>query len=101
MKVFISQPMNGRTEDEVLAERKDICDKFHISDDELIDSYEKDYSLFKDCNNINVGYLGDSIRLLGYADLVIFAPYWNRANGCKIEHSVCEAYGINYIEIKE
>ena len=97
MKVFISQPMNERTEDEVLNEREEICKTFNITKDELIDSYEKDFEQFKDCNRIHVGYLGDSIRLLGYADLVIFAPYWDRTCGCRIEHKVCEEYGIPYI----
>ena len=97
MKVFISQPMNGRTEDEILNEREEICKTFNITKDELIDSYEKDFGQFKNYNRINVGYLGDSIRLLGYSDLVIFAPYYDRARGCRIEHMVCEEYGIPYI----
>lgn len=101
MKVFISQPMSGRTEKEVLKERKEICKMFNISDDELIDSYEKDYERFKDCKYINVGYLGDSIILLSNADLVIFAPYWRSARGCQIEYKICEEYGIPYICLKD
>lgn len=28
------------------------------------------------------------------ADLVVFAPDWHTARGCRIEHLVCELYGI-------
>ena len=101
MKIFISQPMFGRTEEEVLKERKEICKMFNISDDELIDSYEKDYEQFKNCKYINVGYLGDSIMLLSNADLVIFAPYWRSARGCQIEYKICEEYDIPYICLKD
>ena len=94
MKVFISQPMNGVAEEEVLATRQGIFEAFTKlvkSDDpvELIDSYHK--------TNIpeNAGrlwFLGNSISLMDQADIVIFAPGWSEAKGCALEFSVTCAY---------
>ena len=92
MKVFISQPMNGKTEEEILEVRKKICEKFHISDDELIESYIKHVPDF--VSNERVWSLGDSISMMATADMIIFAPEWENAYGCLIEHEVCHKYMI-------
>lgn len=97
MKVFISQPMNGRKEEEILKVRKRICDMFHITDDELIESYVKHVPDF--VTNEGVWCLGDSISILSTADIVIFAPGWEEARGCLIEHKICEEYGIPFTEV--
>jgi hypothetical protein len=99
MQVFISQPMAGLTENEIFATRNDICNKFNIEDEELIESYRKDNVPHKDVNT-SVWCLGDSIRLMSEANLVIFAPGWDEARGCCIEHDICVDYGIPYIEME-
>ena len=38
--------------------------------------------------------LGKSISLMSDADLVVFAPGWEDARGCRIEHQVARDYGI-------
>ena len=93
-QVFISQPMNGRSEEEILKERQEIMDllKIELDRDEdyvLIDNYHKE--------NIPAGagrlwYLGTSISLMDGADIVVFAPGWVTAKGCRIERKVVENY---------
>lgn len=96
-KLFISQPMNGIDEVNVLQTRDHIfnCMKLVEPDLELLDTYNRE--------NIpnNAGrrwYLGRSIQDLDKADFVIFAPGWHKAKGCLVEHLVCELYGIPYVE---
>lgn len=39
-------------------------------------------------------YLGRSIQLMADADLVLFMPGWNGADGCLVEHLTAIRYGI-------
>lgn len=102
MKVFISQPMRGKTDEEIQTERDRILiDLKSRFDGPVIEipSYFPDFYH----NHINdpVYMLALSIKLLSDADLAVFAPGWDGARGCKIEHDVCMAYDIPYEEIGE
>lgn len=98
MKVFISQPMADLDELEVYAVRNQICNKFDINDEEIIESYIKDVPT--EITNKSAWCLGDSIRLMSEANLVIFAPGWEEARGCLIEHDICTLYEIPFIEME-
>ena len=43
-------------------------------------------------------FLGKSLELLADADVAYFAPGWEDARGCKIEHTCAVEYDINRIE---
>lgn len=96
-KIFISQPMNGRSDKDILEERESIIRK--ASDEfgavEMIDSY------FENAPHEArpLWFLGKSLELLSTADVAYFAPGWDKARGCIIEHSACIAYGIDIVEI--
>lgn len=101
-KVFISQPFHDRKEIDILLEREIIMsllmDKGMPLDlIEVIDQYHK--TMPKGTGR--VGYLGDSIRQMDEADLVIFVKGYEKAKGCKIEWATCKLYGIPYILIEE
>lgn len=98
MKVFISQPMRGKTDEQIKEERnsaalriKNLFDK----DVEIIDSffegcYHEEQPLF---------YLGKSLELLSQADLVYFIKGWDKSRGCKIEQRCADEYGyVQYYE---
>lgn len=93
MNVFISQPMNGRAEAEILEERNqaifDIEAKYG-ENVKIIDSF------FENAPNDAppLWYLGESLKLLSAADGAIFLPGWEYERGCAIEHLCCEAYNI-------
>jgi hypothetical protein len=87
-KLFISQPMRGLTDEEILKTREEIrikAEKTIGEPIELIDSFFED---FKPIGNIPVAYLGKSISLLATADVAYFGEGWKDARGCKIEHEV-------------
>lgn len=44
-------------------------------------------------------YLARSIEFLAKADVAIFAPGWQNARGCRIEHQCAEDYGIPVMEV--
>ena len=97
-KIFISLPMNGRSETDVLNEIKLIGEKFKENYD-IIDSYHQEDDPNGIDNRSGVWYLGNSLRLLRTADLVVFSRDWAKARGCIIEHRVCEYYDIPFIEL--
>ena len=99
-KLFISQPMRGLTEQEILKVREKIrvrAEKIIGEAIEVIDSFIKDYPGEKN-KSIPVWYLGKSIQLLSQADIVYFGGEWRNARGCKIEHEIAKEYGLNIIE---
>lgn len=95
LRVFISQPMNGKTDKEI-EERLSIVSKISETVDEpfeVIDSFFK--SAPHDAKPL--WFIGKSIELLSSADLVYFAKGWENARGCIIEHSCAVPYMIETI----
>lgn len=99
-KLFISQPMRGLSDEEILKAREEIkrrAEKVIGEPIELIDSFLEDYP--GEINqHIPVWYLGKSIQLLSQADIAYFGGDWKNARGCKIEHEIADKYGIKIIE---
>ena len=98
-KLFISQPMRGLTDIEILKVRielKNRAEKIIGEPLELINSFIEDYP-GEIINSIPVWYLGKSIQFLSQADVVYFGNDWRNARGCKIEYEIAIAYGIKVI----
>ena len=90
-KIFISQPMNGKTTEEIENERNYIIDRLRENESvEIIDSFFKD----KPYESSPLWYLGESIKLMSEADVVFFCNGWQTARGCQIEHDCALEYGI-------
>ena len=94
MKVFISQPMKDKTDDEIISEREKIIefikDKYPEEKIEIIDSFVKGVKVKAN----PLWTLGKSLQLLSTADLAVFteSALWSR--GCKIEYDCCIQYNI-------
>ena len=90
----------GLTDEQILKAREEI--KARVSQEvneeiEIIDSFISDYP--GEVNKqVPVWYLGKSIQLLSQADIAYFGGDWADARGCKLEHSIAEAYGLEVIE---
>lgn len=103
-KIFISLPMAGKTPDEITEEQltlyRETCE-FFGTDFELIMSLLDETDIPEDIPADKQGpwMLGMSIALMAEADLVVFAKGWRKARGCRIEHKVCETYGISIFEL--
>ena len=78
--IFISQPMGGLSDEQVLQERTAAISKA------------------KALLGEDVAPLARSIEFLAKADVAIFAPGWKNARGCRIEHQCAEDYGIPVME---
>ncbi len=95
-KLFISQPMRGKTDEEILLERNRAIEtaKTKIGEDvEVIDSFFKDAPV----DAKPLWYLAKSIELLATADIAYFVNGWDKMRGCKIEYECATEYDIETI----
>lgn len=100
-KLFISQPMRNKTNEEILKERELAIQKAkeQLGEDvEVIDSFFQDREEPANVKRSGVYWLGRSLELLSTADVAYFAPGWEEARGCIIEHEVAKEYSIDRIE---
>lgn len=96
-KLFISQPMRGKTDAEILKEREKAIASAqkHLGEEvEVIDSFFQ--SAPADAKPL--WFLGKSLELLSTADVAYFAKGWEEARGCRIENTCAIEYGITVIE---
>ena len=95
--IFISQPMGGRSDDEINAERRRVIEIARQQFGE-VDVLETFFSNFGPAAK-PLDYLARSIEFLSKADVAIFAPGWQDARGCRIEHQCALEYGILVMEV--
>lgn len=96
MKVMISLPMDGVSDEEIKQQMTDIRVQFEAAGHEVVNSLlDLRIDGYK---NVPLLYLGASIQIISDVDAVYFAPGWDKARGCKIERQVCEAYGVQIID---
>lgn len=92
-RLFISQPMRGKSDEQILKERQEAIEKakeFFGEDVEVIDSFFQNAP----ADARPLWFLGKSLELLSTADIAYFAKGWQEARGCKIENECAIAYGI-------
>lgn len=100
--LFISMPFTGRTYEEIMLRRKDIVailSKYYgISTDNInvIDNYHHS-NLPENAGRLE--HLGESIKQMATADLVVFDYDWPNAPGCEIEMHIVNAYEIPWINV--
>ena len=97
-KLFVSQPMNGKSDDEILKERKYLIAKAETQTGEMLEVLD---TFFEDApaDAKPLWYLGEALKYLASADLAVFALDWPCARGCRIEHAAAEEYGIPVMEV--
>ena len=97
-RIFISQPMKDKTDEQILKERERavsaVKEKFNGEDVEVIDSFFQ--SAPHDAKPLR--FLGKSLELLSTADVAYFIGEWKNYRGCKIENTCAKEYGIETIE---
>lgn len=96
-KLFISQPMRGKSDEEILKEREKAIKSAEKQMDEPVEVIDSFFQLAP-TDARPLWYLGESLKLLATADVAYFAKGWEKARGCKIEHTCAVEYGIPTIE---
>lgn len=97
MKIFISTPMNGLTDDQIKATFKRVRE-------EVSEQLSCDTTATQTVSNVIFGkigrsrlqMLGHSISLLDTVDAIIFTTGFTKASGCLIEYHVVNEYGDSW-----
>lgn len=103
MKAMISQPMNGKSDEEILKIRDKAASVlkgkgYSVLNTFFDDDFEKKDDIEKlGVVQIPVRFLARSIDAMSFCHAVYFCNGWEQARGCKIEHEVAKAYGLEII----
>ena len=100
-KIFIAQAMTGLSSQEVEDRRNAIIECYYdtypddVDNVEFLDQFHIEHELAPDVKYRGISYLGDSLKYLARADLVIFdSDAILMSKGTNVEHFICFNYGI-------
>ena len=102
-KAMLAQPMAGKTEEEIVTTREKAIKVLEEKGYEVINTlftdewYNKDKMIERGVVQIPLCFMAKSIEHMSLCRAVYFCKGWEEARGCKIEHSVAVAYGLNVL----
>ena len=103
MKAMISQPMAGKTEEEIVEARNKAIEKLEELGYEVVNTlftdewYSEKSMSERGVVNKPLCFLAKSLDAMSACDAVYFVEGWENARGCKLERVAAEAYGIKIL----
>lgn len=103
MKAMLSQPMAGKTEEEIVATRERAIKALEALGYEVVntlftDEWYSDKSMkARGVENIPLCFLAKSLENMSKCDAAYFCRGWQNARGCQIEHEAAKKYGMKII----
>ena len=100
MKVMISQPMAGKTDEEIVETREKAKAELEELGYELINTlftdewYSKEAMAERGVVQVPLCYLAKSLENMSKCHAAYFCKGWKNARGCRIEHDTAVAYGL-------
>lgn len=102
-KAMISQPMHGKSEEEIKATRLRALQALAARNYAIVNTlftgewYSEDRSAEQGVVNRPLMFFAESVEGMSHCHAVYFCKGWESARGCKLEHAVAEAYGLTLI----
>lgn len=103
MKAMLSQPMNGKTEEEIIATREKAIMALEAKGYEIVNTlftdewYSKESMTERGVVQIPLCFLAKSLENMSLCHAAYFCKGWENARGCRIEHEAAKAYGVQII----
>lgn len=103
MKAMLSQPMAGKTEEEIITTRERAIVALKKRGYEIINTlftdewYSQEAMKERGVENIPLCFLAKSLENMSLCHAAYFCRGWENARGCKIEHEAAKAYGLKII----
>lgn len=91
-KAMISQPMGGKTDEEIKKVREHAAKELEGAGFEVLDTWFKHDGPTNPLHDLAL-----SLDAMSECDIVYFCKGWEEARGCKIEHEAAVAYGLTLI----
>lgn len=98
LKIMISQPMKGKTEEQIRSEMAELVKKLEEKGHEVVDTIFAEETPEGDAR---LYYLAKSIEAMSKVDAVVFMPGWEKARGCQIEHEIAVKYNKFIKEVED
>lgn len=102
-KAMISQPMAGLTDEQIIAAREKAVAflegrGYGVVNTLFMDEWYSRASMEeRGVVQIPLCFLAKSLENMSLCHAVYFAPGWENARGCKIEHVAAQAYGLEMV----
>lgn len=102
-RVMISQPMNGLTKEQVMANKQLAVSYLESLGYEVVETFFSDEwsnpenMAKRGIRNIPLCFMAKSIEAMSTCDAVLFLKGWQEARGCVIENTVALKYGLDVI----
>ena len=102
-KAMLSQPMAGRTNDEIVATRERAIVALKEQGYEIVntlftdDWYSNEQMGKRGVVQIPLCFLAKSLENMSLCHAAYFCKGWENARGCRIEHEAAKAYGLEII----
>lgn len=106
-KAMLSQPMAGKTDEEIVATREKAMAALKEKGYEVINTlftdewYSKEQMQKRGVVQIPLCFLAKSLENMSLCHAAYFCKGWEKARGCKIEHDAAVAYGLKIIYEKD
>lgn len=103
MKAMLSQPMAGKTEQEIIETRERAISSLTENGYEIVNTlftdewYSKEAMEARGVANIPLCFLAKSLENMSLCHAAYFCKGWEQARGCRIEHEAAKAYGLTII----
>lgn len=104
MRAMLSQPMAGKTNEEIVATRDRAILELQKRGYDVVntlftdDWYSTESMRQRGVVQIPLCFLAKSLENMSLCDAAYFCKGWEQARGCRIEHDAAEAYGLTIIE---
>lgn len=102
-KAMLSQPMSGKTNEEIIKTREKAVKYLEEHGYEVVNTlftdewYSKENMEARGVVQIPLCFLAKSLENMCLCHTAYFCPGWENARGCKIEHDAAVAYGLEVI----
>lgn len=106
-QVMISQPMNGKTDEEIIATREKAVRALERKGYRVLNTFfaeehhNRENLTTQGVVQIPVYFLHKSLESMSLCHAVYFCKGWESARGCRIEHEVAKSYGMEIIYEEE
>ena len=100
---MLSQPMAGKTNEEIVAKREKAIRVLEESGYEIVNTlftdewYSKEVMTERGVVQIPLCFLAKSLENMSLCHAVYFCKGWENARGCRIEHEAAVAYGLEIL----
>lgn len=102
-KAMLSQPMAGKSEEEIVATREKAIAALKAKGYEIVNTlftdewYSKESMTARGVVQIPLCFLAKSLENMSLCHAAYFCKGWEKARGCRIEHEAAKAYGLEII----